>query len=189
MIEREKMTRQDILKEFPTASESQIDAILAMHHTELQKEKEKGKELKDASKELEEAKQQIEDLKAKAESGAPEDWESQISKLTEANDKAQKTIRDMQLKNSLLGKGFSADDADAYIKAINDGGDIADVLGKIKDNVISAYDKERMDKTPDPIGSSKDPDKSQKEAELAKEIAGSIGNNTIAANDIVKAYT
>lgn len=184
------MTRQDVLKEFPNATEDQINAILKMHHSELQQEKEKSKDLKETSKELEAAQKELEELRAKAESGAPDDWKSQIEKLTEANVKAQKTIKNMELKNSLKEKGFSEEDADKFIKTMDEGGDIAAVMGEMKNNVISAYDKERMDKTPDPSGSNGDnPDDANKADEaLAKEIAQSIGQNSKSSNEIVDAY-
>ena len=184
------MTRQDILKTFPNATEDQISAIMASHHAELNQEKEKNKDLKDTSKELEAAQKELEELRAKAESGAPKDWQEQLDKLTEAYNKSQKTIKNMQLKNSLKEKGFTDDDAEKFIKTMDEGGDIASVLGELKTNVIANYDKERMDKTPDPSGGSGDnPDAKDKADEaLAKEIAGSIGRSTKGSNDIVDAY-
>lgn len=184
------MTRQDVMNEFPTASESQIDAILKLHHQEIEAEKEKNKELKDTSKELEAAQKELEALKAKAESGAPDDWQAQIDKLTEANNKAQKTIKNMQLKNDLKDKGFSNDDADKFIKTMEEGGDIAAVMGELKKSVIATYDKERMNNTGDPDGSDgQNPDGKDKADEaLAKEIAGSIGHSSKTSNDIVNAY-
>jgi len=184
------MTRQDVLKTFPTATEEQISAILASHHSELQQEKDKNKELKDASKELETAQKELKELRAKAESGAPDDWQIQIDKLTEANNKAQKTIKNMQLKDSLKEKGFSDAEAEKFIKTIDEGGDIAAVMGEIKTSVIANYDKERMDNTGDPDGGDgNNPEDQDKAAEaLAKEIAGSISNGPKSSNEIVDAY-
>ena len=184
------MTRQDIIKTFPNATEEQIASIMTMHHSELQGEKDKNKDLKDTSKELEAAMKEIEELKAKADSGAPEDWQSQIDKLTEANNKAQKTIKNMQLKNSLKDKGFSDEDADKFIKTMDEGGDIAAVMGEMKKNVISAYDKERMDNTGDPDGGDGDnpADESKADEAFAKEIAGSIAHGSKTSGDIVNAY-
>ena len=47
------MTRADIIKQFPNATEEQISALLNAHHSELEAVKDKNKELKDAAKELE----------------------------------------------------------------------------------------------------------------------------------------
>lgn len=184
------MTRQDILREFPNATEDSINAIMKLHHAELQQEKDKNKDLKDTSKELEEAQKELEELRAKAEAGAPDDWQTQIDKLTEANAKAQKTIKNMQLKNSLKEKGFSDDEADKFIKTMDEGGDIAAVMGDLKKSVIANYDKERMDRTGDPDGGdgSNPDDESKAEASLAKEIAGSISRGSKASESIVDAY-
>lgn len=184
------MTRQDILKEFPNATEEQIGAIMKLHHSELQQEKEKNKDLKDTSKELEETQKELEELRAKAESGAPDDWQSQIDKLTKANEQAQKTIKNMQLKNSLMEKGFSDDEADKFIKTMDEGGDIAAVMGDLKKSVIANYDKERMDKTGDPDGSDGANPTGENEAELnlAKDIAGSISRGSKTTDSIVDAY-
>ena len=184
------MTRQDVMKIFPTATEDQITAFLNANGSEVNAEKEKNKELKDASKELEEAQKELEALRAKADSGAPDDWQAQIDKLTEANTNAQKTIKNMQLKNDLKDKGFSNDDADKFIKTMEEGGDIAAVMGELKKSVIATYDKERMKNTGDPDGSDgQNPDGKDKADEaLAKEIAGSIGHSSKTSNDIVNAY-
>lgn len=185
------MTRQDIIKLYPNSTEEQIDGILKLHHNELETEKGKNKDLKNTADELKKAQEELEALRGKVNKNVPDDWESQITKLQEANAKAQQTIKDMELKTSLLGQGYGADDVDAYIKAVNEGGDIATVLGNMKKNVIAAYDKERMDKTPEAGGSGKDdPKEAEKlEAETAKSIAASIGHSSKKTNDIVNAYT
>ena len=172
------MTRQDVLKTFPNATEEQISAIMASHHAELQQEKEKNKDLKDTSKELEEAQkelEELEELRKKAESGAPKDWQSQLDKLTKANDEAQKTIKNIQLKNSIKEKGFSDEDADKFIKTMDEGGDIASVLGELKTNVIANYDKERMDKTPDPSGG-KGKEGADNQDDASKLASGLVGD-------------
>ncbi len=184
------MTRQDVIKIFPTATEEQITAFLNAFNSEVKVEKEKNKDLKDTSKDLEAAMKELEELRAKVDSGAPDDWQSQIEKLTEANNKAQKTIKNMELKNSLKEKGFSDEDADKFIKTMDEGGDIAAVMGEMKNNVIASYDRERMDKTGDPDGGDgTNPDEEAKADEaFAKSIAGSIGHGSKTSNDIVDAY-
>ena len=114
-------------------------------------------------------------MRKKAESGAPDDWQAQLDKLTKAYDESQKTIKNMQLKNSLKEKGFSDEDADKFIKTMDEGGDIATVLGELKTNVISNYDKERMDKTPDPSGGKGDA--GAEEMDDASRIASSLVGN------------
>ncbi|MBO7734711.1 MAG: hypothetical protein J6S67_19280 [Methanobrevibacter sp.] len=170
------MTRNDVLKIFPTASEEDITALLNAHQSEMQAEKSKAKNLKDTSKELEEARAEIEALKSK-DTGAPEDWQSQIAKLTEANEKAQLTIKNMELKNNLLSQGFVAEDVDEYIKTVNEGGDIASVLGKMRTNAISAHDKERMERMTNPKGSGQTPpDEKDTASKLVSQMFGDSSN-------------
>lgn len=182
------MTREDVLKIMPNATDEMITAFLNAHHGELQAEKDKSKNLSNsANEELAKYKAEVERLeKASKESGA-DDLQSQIKKLTEDNEKAQRTIKNMELKANLLGQGFSADDVDAYIKAKDEGGDIAAVLGKMKDNVISAHDKARLENTPKPQGSgSTPPDTKDTASKLVGTIFGDSNNKS--TNDILANY-
>lgn len=183
------MTRKDILKTFPNATEEQITEILNSYNQDVEKEKEKSKELKDAAEELKKAQEEIKSLEEKVngKENIPDDWQDQLAKLTEANASAQQTIKNMELKNKLIEKGFTSDDADKFIKTMNDGGDIADVLGEMKTNVISAYDKDRMKKTPEASGSSNNDDVNNKTtAEKLAEGIVSASNET--SNDVLANY-
>ena len=183
------MTRADIMKAFPNATEEQINELLNKHHEELNQEKLKSKSSPDDKKTIEELTKQLEELQNKDLSES-EKLQKEIADLTKKNEEATRQIKNMELKNSLLGKGFGEEDVDAYIKAINEGGDIASVLGKMRENVISAHDKERMENTPDPSGNAGNnpDDETKKTEELAKEIAGSISGETKTSADIVNAY-
>ena len=181
------MNRADIIKTFPNATEDQITQLLNMHHVEVEEEKAKNKDLKSTSKDLEEARKEIEELRAKVDNNAPEDWQSQLDKLTEQNNKAQQTIKNMEMKTSLLGQGFNEADVDEYIKAFNEGGDIASILGKMKENAISAHDKARLENTPDPKGSSSNPSEEKSAAEkLATDIFS--GSQSDTQTDILSKY-
>lgn len=181
------MTRQDVLKIFPTATEDQITAYLNAVNSELNAEKEKSKNLKDTSKELEDAKKELDELRAKAENGAPDDWQAQFDKLKEANEKAQRTIKNMEIKNSMLSKGFEESDIDDYLKAVNEGGDITEILGRMKDNAISAHDKKRLENTPNPKGSGAG---SSNEKDTAEKLVESIygGSKPESQADILANY-
>lgn len=181
------MTRADVIKVFPNATEDQISDILNSHHSELNAEKDKAKNLSNNSaSELAKAQEEVERLKKLAEENNTNDLQSQIDKLTKANEDAQKTIKNMELKANLLGKGFGADDVDLYIKTMNEGGDIAEVLGKMKENAISAHDKERLENTPAPQGSgSTPPDTKDTANKLASQMVGDsskINNTDILSN-------
>ena len=183
------MTRKDILKTFPNATEEQITEILNSYNQDVEKEKEKSKELKDAAEELKKAQDEIKSLEEKinGKENVPEDWQEQINKLNEAYESAQKTIKNMELKNNLIEKGFGSDDADKFIKTMNEGGDIATVLGEMKTNVISAYDKDRMKNTPEASGSSNNNDGNNKTT--AEKLAeGIVSASNEANNDVLANY-
>ena len=98
------MTRADVIKVFPNATEDQIDNILKSHHVELTAEKDKAKNLSNNSaSELAKAQEEVERLKKLAEENNSNDLQSQIDKLTKANEDAQRTIKNMELKAALLG--------------------------------------------------------------------------------------
>lgn len=173
------MTREDVLKIMPNATDEQITQFLNAHHGELTAEKDKAKGLKATNDELAKAKAEVERLSKLAEDKPDDsDLQAQIDALTKSNEEAKQTIKNMELKANLLGKGFGADDVDLYIKTLNEGGDIADVLGKMKDNAISAHDKARMEKTPDPKGSGSTPPDTKDRAErLAESVFSTSSNN------------
>lgn len=181
------MNRDDLIKIAPTLKDAEITAILNSHHSELTSEKEKGKALNDtANAALAKAKAEIEELEKKANESGSSDLQSQIDKLTKANEEAQKTIKNMELKASLLGKGFGAEDVDLYIKTVNEGGDIASVLGKMKENAISAHDKARLENTPGPVGSGNTPPDTKDTA--SKIVSGLFGDSSNKPNDILSNY-
>lgn len=184
-----KMTREDVLKLFPTATEEAISSMLNLHHTELNTEKAKAKPNAEDKEKIKELTEQLEILQNK-DLTESEQLQKEITELKKKNEEATKQIKNMELKNKLLGKGFGEDDVNTYIEAINGDGDIAEVLGKMKENIISAHDKERMDNTPDPSGNAgNNPDDAAKKTEeLAKQIAGSISGETKTSADIVNAY-
>lgn len=183
------MTREDVLKIMPNATDESITAFLNAHHKEMEAEKEKSKNLSySASEELARARAEVEKLKKQSEESGADDLQSQIKKLTEDNAKAQKTIKNMELKANLLGQGFGADDVDLYIKTMDEGGDIATVLGKMRENAISAHDKARLESTPKPQGSGNTPpDTKNTASKIADKLFGDSSNKSN-TNDILAHY-
>lgn len=180
------MTRSDIIKIFPTATEEQISELLKNHHAELTAEKEKTKNLNSTSLELAKAKEENDRLQKLIDESDSNDLQSQIDKLTKSNEEAQRTIKNMELKANLIGQGFGTEDVDLYIKTINEGGDIASVLGKMKENAISAHDKARLEKTPEPMGSGKTPPDTKDTA--SKLVSNLFGDSSNKNNDILSNY-
>ena len=59
------MTREDVLKLFPTATEEQIKTLLNQHHSELDVEKSKNKANADNEATIKDLRKQIEDMQNK----------------------------------------------------------------------------------------------------------------------------
>ena len=172
------MTRAEIIKLFPDATEEQISGILNAHHKEMDAEREKTKDAKDSVAKVAELQAQIEELSTK---DAPEieKIQKQLDKITSEYEKAQTTIKNMELKNSLLGQGISSEDADSFIEQMRSDKFDASVLGTIIANSISAHDKEKMQNTPDPAGAQGKVDTKSDAEKIAEAMfSGSSNQNT-----------
>ncbi len=181
------MTREDVLKLFPTASEEAISAILNMHHAELNAEKEKVKPNTEDKEKIKSLTEQLEALQNKDLSDA-EKLQKQIDELTKANQTANQTIKDMETKNNLLSKGITAEDADKFIAGMKADNFDAGIIETMINNAVAAKEKKDLQNTPN-HGASGNPDNESKKTEsLAKEIAGSISGETKTSSDIVNAY-
>lgn len=146
------MTREDVLKLFPTATEEAIKAILNQHHEELNVEKSKNKASADNESTIANLRKQLEDMQSKDLSDA-EKLQKQIDELTKQNQAANNTIKNMELKNSLLGKGISADDADKFIAGMSSDKFDAGILETMINNAIAAKEQADLKKTPNLGGS------------------------------------
>ena len=151
------MTRQDVIRLFPDATDEQISGILNAHHKEMDAEKEKTKDAKDSVAKVAELQAQIEELNNK-DLTEIDKIQKQLDKVQDEYDKAQKTIKNMELKTSLLDQGVSGEDADKLIEAMSAEKFDASVIGTMIANAISAHDKEALKSTPDPSGAQGKPD-------------------------------
>ena len=180
------MTRQDVLKQFPTATEDQITAILNMHNSELENEKAKNKADagdKDKIKALEE---QLEAIQNKDLSDA-EKLQKQIDDLTKANQTANQTIKDMEMKNNLLGKGISAEDADKFIAGIKEDKFDTGILETMINNAVAAKEKADLKKTPNHGGSGGNPEDTKTDAEKLVTSLG-LASSSTKQNDVISNY-
>jgi len=141
------MTREEILKLFPTATEEAIKALLNQHHEELNAEKAKNKSNADNEATIADLRKQLEDIQSKDLSDA-EKLQKQIDDLTKQNQIANNTIKNMELKNSLLGKGISADDADKFIEGMKADKFDAGILEAMINNAAAAKEQANLKKTP-----------------------------------------
>ncbi len=146
------MKREDVIKLFPDATEEQITSALNAFHKEIDDAKDKAKSVRDENAaKVAELQAQIDAFNSKDDSEL-EKIQKQLDKVSADYDKAQKTIKNMELKNGLLGQGISAEDADKLIETMGSDKFDPSVIGTMIANAISAHDKDKMQNTPDPSG-------------------------------------
>lgn len=171
------MTRADIMKLFPTATDEQITSLLNQHQSELQSEKDKTKEIKENAGKVAELQAQLEELNNR-ELPDIEKMQKQIEKVQGEYEKAQQTIKNMELKSALQTQGISGDDADSFIQSMNSDKFDASVLGTIINNAISAKEKKDMDNTPEPNGANSNPEQKSEAEQIAEALDRVSPQNT-----------
>lgn len=87
------MTREDVLKLFPDATDEQITNLLNQNNTEVAREKTKANQYKEKAGKVDELQTQLDEINSK---GMTEN-----EKLTKALDVANKTIADLQKENTI----------------------------------------------------------------------------------------
>lgn len=157
------MTREDIKKLFPDATEEQITGILNKSHSEIEKEKSKAEKVKEELDELKASAVNAEELQKKIE-------EIEESKLTET----QKIAKELEKSNARVAElekaaaianqraaaaekfKVTAEQAKQIVK--DDGTFDYDVLGQIiaekETNAVSEYEKQKLAETQNPGGQS-----------------------------------
>lgn len=179
------MTRQDVLKLFPTATEEAITQMLNMHNSELEGEKSKNKADAKDKETIKSLQEQIEALQNK-DLTEVDKLQKQIDKLNAENQQATQTIRNMEMKTALLGQGLSTDDADKFIAQMGKDTFDASVLGEIIKNAIAQKEKDDLHKTPNPTGAKGGTDTRSDAEKLASSL---YSNNSNAPKDILSNYT
>jgi hypothetical protein len=124
------MTREDVLKLFPDATDEQITKILNQHHAELTKEKTKTETYKEQSKENEELKKQLEEINNAKLSDIEKANKERDEALEKLND-STKTIQKMNQKIALADKGITGEDADKLIESLAGGNFDIEIFAKI----------------------------------------------------------
>ena len=150
------MTREDVLKLFPEATDEQITNLLNKNNQEVVREKEKVEQYKAKANKADELQSQLDSLNNQN--------LSEIEKANAERDKAlnsvadlEKTIKSMQLKTGLAEQGIIGEQADKLIESFNGGNFDTALLGQIivekNKTAIADYEKEVLKKTPNPFGS------------------------------------
>lgn len=163
-VEREViMTREDVKKLFPEATDEQITSLLNQNNSEVAKEKAKSEKVKAELDDLKENAGNVEELQKKIE-------EIEESKLTET----QKIAKELEKSNARVAElekaaaiqnsraeaaekfKVTAEQAKQIVK--DDGSFDYDVLGQIiaekETNAVSEYEKQKLAETQNPGGNS-----------------------------------
>ena len=149
------MTREDVLKLFPDATDEQITNLLNQNNSEVAREKNKAGKDKEELARLKEVEKEYNEFK---ERGMSEN-EKTVKALESANQKiAELEKRDIirtQRANAMEKFGLTAEQASKVVT--DDGATDYEVLGQIfadsKKSAIAEYEKQKLDGTPNPGGS------------------------------------
>ena len=202
------MTREDVKKIFPDATDEQITSFLNQSNSDVAKEKAKNQKLKeDAEKakaletELEELKKQNMSEAEKAELERQKEKaanEKRISDLESALKTSQKEALTGKITSIFASAGMKGDAYAGAIKAFSnmnvedalkeaqtfvDG--ISEVNKSTLDTAKAAWEKEALEKTPNPGGGVSGGKKEEKSAaaEFAKNYSDRMNSETKTADD------
>lgn len=182
------MTREQVLKLFPEATEEQITNLLNQSNAELEKEKTKAKAYKSDADKAKELQAKIDEL----ETGNL----TEIEKANKALEEANRTIADMQKSNAIRDQreqamsNFKIDAQQAKSVVKDDGTLDYEALGKIitdKETASAqAKEKEIADGGTNPGGGSNKGDADDKTN--AEKIAESLISNAPKNNNVLSHY-
>lgn len=185
------MTRDDVLKLFPEATDEQITNLLNQNNSEVAKEKNKANQYKDKANSADELQKKLDELEAgqltevEKANKALELANEQIAKMQKEN-----SIRDLREK-SMTDFKITADQAKTVVK--DDGSFDTAALGKIMSEketaAAQAKEQEIAGKQDIPGGGSAGGGKDKTEAEKTAEAIGkTLAGTNEAAKAIVDGY-
>lgn len=182
------MTRNDVLKLFPDATDEQITNLLNKSGEEMAREKEKANQYKAKADKADELQAQLDDLQAgnmtelQKANKALETANQQIAKLQKDN-----AVRDLR-ESAMSDFGITAEQAKTVVK--DDGSFDTTSLGKIisdmRANAIAEYEKNALNNTPNPNNGSKNNEPNSKPADVAN--AEQISFGTVASAESQNSY-
>lgn len=183
------MTREDVLKLFPDATDEQITNLLNQNNSEVARERGRADKYKTDAQKADDLQKQLDELNSQN--------LSDIEKANAERDKAlssvadlEKTIKSMQLKTGLAEQGIVGEQADKLIESLNGGNFDTSLLGQIisekNKTAIADYEKKNLHDTPNPGGVNYEPGKNEKPEDVKN--AESIAFGTQAAEQSAKDY-
>lgn len=182
------MTRNDVLKLFPDATDEQITNLLNKSGEEMAREKEKANQYKAKADKADELQTQLDELQ----NGNMTELEKANKALETANQRIAKlqkdnAVRDLREK-AMSDFGITAEQVKTVVK--EDGSFDTTSLGKIisdmKANAIAEYEKNALKDTPNPSNGGGDGGADNKTN--AEKIAESLMSNTPKNNDVLSHY-
>lgn len=182
------MTRNDVLKLFPDATDEQITNLLNKSGEEMAREKEKANQYKAKADKADELQTQLDELQngnmteLEKANKALETANQQIAKLQK-----DKAVRDLREK-AMTDFKITAEQAKTVVK--EDGSFDTTSLGKIisdmKANAIAEYEKNALNNTPNPSNGGKNDEPDSKPADVVN--AEQISFGTVASAESQNSY-
>lgn len=182
------MTRNDVLKLFPDATDEQITNLLNKSGEEMAREKEKANQYKAKADKADELQTQLDELQngnmteLEKANKALETANQQIAKLQKDN-----AVRDLR-ESAMSDFGITAEQAKTVVR--EDGSFNTTSLGKIisdmKANAIAEYEKNALNNTPNPSNGGKNDEPDSKPADVAN--AEQISFGTVASAESQNSY-
>lgn len=123
------MTREDIIKLFPDATDEQIGKLLGSHHKELN-------QFKDGAKKATELEAQLEEINNKSLTDI-ELAKKERDTALKSVETLQAQVKAMEMRTKFAEKGIVGDDADKLLKSITEGNFDFETLG----NIITAREE------------------------------------------------
>lgn len=184
------MTRNDVLKLFPEATDDQITNLLNKSGEEMAREKEKTNQYKAKADKADELQTQLDELQngdmteLEKANKALETANQQIAKLQK-----DKAVRDLR-ESAMSDFGITAEQAKTVVK--EDGSFDTTSLGKIisdmKANAIAEYEKNALKGTPNPNNGGNNNNGDTGNKTNAEKIAESLISDAPKSNNILSHY-
>lgn len=184
------MTREDVKKLFPDATEEQITGILNKSHSELEREKGKAEKVKAELDDLKASAANAEELQKKIEE-IEQNKMTETEKIAKELEKSNQRVAELekniaiQSNRAMAAEKFkvTAEQAKQIIK--DDGSCDYDVLGKIiaekETNAVSEYEKQKLAETHNPEGGTRENNGNS----IATDIAVASAKRAGAANESI----
>lgn len=188
------MTREDVKKLFPEATDEQITSLLNQNNSEVAKEKTKAEKLKADFEDLKASAANADELQKKIdelEQGQMSEVEKISKQLEQSNQRVAELERSIAISNQRVAAAekfkITAEQAGQVVK--DDGTFDMDLLGQIiadkETNAVSEYEKKKLAETQNPGGAGS----IKEEESMAQKLASDSAKRAATANqDILNYY-